>query len=64
MCNVPCVLSHYKWFCVSGGEYSEDDMNELEKEDDDEDHVQEDGGEKASCRNKHKKKNKTSILAR
>lgn len=51
-------------YVPSGGEYSEDDMNELEKEDDDEDHVQEDGGEKASCRNKHKKKNKTSILAR
>ncbi|CAJ0948052.1 unnamed protein product [Ranitomeya imitator] len=49
----------------SGGEYSEDDVNELVKEDeDDDDEGQEGGKEKASHKNKDKKKSKNSILAR
>ncbi|XP_073515432.1 craniofacial development protein 1 [Phyllobates terribilis] len=50
-------------YVPSGGEYSEDDVNELVKEDDDDD-GQEGGTEKASHKNKDKKKNKNSILAR
>ncbi|XP_056382378.1 craniofacial development protein 1 isoform X2 [Hyla sarda] len=49
-------------YVPSGGEYSEDDVNELEKEDDDEE--QEDGEEKVSLKKKNKKKEKNSILAR
>ncbi|XP_069824525.1 craniofacial development protein 1 [Dendropsophus ebraccatus] len=49
-------------YVPSGGEYSEDDVNELVKEDDDEE--QEDTDEKASHKNKDKKKNKSAILAR
>lgn len=51
-------------YVPSGGEYSEDDVNELEKEEDDDDDVQEDEGEKASHRNKNKKKNTNTVLAR
>ncbi|XP_077144297.1 craniofacial development protein 1 [Ranitomeya variabilis] len=50
-------------YVPSGGEYSEDDVNELVKEDDD-DEGQESGKEKASHKNKEKKKSKNSILAR
>ncbi|XP_077311858.1 craniofacial development protein 1 [Lithobates pipiens] len=46
-------------YVPSGGEYSEDDVNELVKEDDDDDE-QEDGEEKS----KSKKKTKKSIVAR
>ncbi|XP_073432326.1 craniofacial development protein 1 [Dendrobates tinctorius] len=52
-------------YVPSGGEYSEDDVNELVKEDeDDDDEGQEGGKEKASHKNKDKKKNKNSNLAR
>ncbi|XP_071973825.1 craniofacial development protein 1 [Engystomops pustulosus] len=58
-------------YVPSGGEYSEDDVNELVKEDDDDDDVDEqEGGEKKSShlpklsQNKDKKKNKNSLSAR
>ncbi|XP_075693667.1 craniofacial development protein 1 isoform X2 [Rhinoderma darwinii] len=52
-------------YVPSGGEYSEDDVNELVKEDDDDDDEEQEGGEeKASHKNKTKKKNENSILAR
>ncbi|XP_040266204.1 craniofacial development protein 1 isoform X2 [Bufo bufo] len=47
-------------YVPSGGEYSEDDVNELEKEEDGDDEEQEGGGKKESC----KKKDKNSVLAR
>ncbi|XP_044126255.1 craniofacial development protein 1 isoform X2 [Bufo gargarizans] len=51
-------------YVPSGGEYSEDDVNELEKEEDGDDEEQEGGGKKESCKNKDKKKNTNSVLAR
>lgn len=49
-------------YVPSGGEYSEDDVNELVNEDDDDDEEQEGGKEKTS--HKAKKKTKDSILSR
>ncbi|KAG9475262.1 craniofacial development protein 1 [Eleutherodactylus coqui] len=50
-------------YVPSGGEYSEDDVNDLVKEDDDDEEQEGAGGKKAN-KNKNEKKNKNSILSR